>query len=111
MERANKPSAIPVAQTKQVGPQPSVEVSGSRVTATLLSGESVAVSLHGATVVSWRTADGVERLFLSEKSALDGSRPVRGGIPLVFPVSELQLLLFSYIWLWILDTDHMGVAS
>lgn len=27
----------------------------------------------------------VERLFVSSKAALDGSKPVRGGIPIVFP--------------------------
>lgn len=27
----------------------------------------------------------VERLFVSSKAAVDGSKPVRGGIPIVFP--------------------------
>lgn len=46
--------------------------------------------LYGATVVSWKTgtlSDPMpeERLFVSSKAALDGSKPVRGGIPIVFP--------------------------
>ncbi|KAL9084947.1 MAG: hypothetical protein Q9165_007813 [Trypethelium subeluteriae] len=55
------------------------------VTATLPTGESVEILLHGATVISWKSG-GVENLWLSEKAVLDGSKPVRGGIPVVFPV-------------------------
>jgi glucose-6-phosphate 1-epimerase len=40
--------------------------------------------------VSWRSGstrepEPVERLFVSSKAAVDGSKPVRGGIPVVFP--------------------------
>ncbi|RKP27359.1 galactose mutarotase-like domain-containing protein [Syncephalis pseudoplumigaleata] len=45
---------------------------------------SVVVHRTGATVVSWRSA-GKERLFLSKTAVLDGSKAIRGGIPLVFP--------------------------
>jgi len=52
-------------------------------------GSQVAILLYGATVVSWKTANDVggleEKLFVSSKSPLDGSKPVRGGIPIVFP--------------------------
>ncbi|WP_338845497.1 D-hexose-6-phosphate mutarotase [Massilia sp. W12] len=48
-------------------------------------GASATISLFGAHVLSWQTADGRERLLLSGKAALDGSRPVRGGIPVIFP--------------------------
>lgn len=41
------------------------------------------IHLHGATVISW-CRDGKEMLFLSSKALLDGSKPIRGGIPLVF---------------------------
>lgn len=40
---------------------------------------------YGATVISWKVDD-VEQLWLSEGAKLDGTKPVRGGIPLVFPV-------------------------
>ncbi|QPG75473.1 hypothetical protein FOA43_002828 [Brettanomyces nanus] len=40
---------------------------------------------YGATVYSW-TVNGKEQLWLSDAAKLDGSKPVRGGIPLVFPV-------------------------
>lgn len=89
MERAKKPSAIPVSP---VAPAPQVSISddNSRVTASLPTGERVEVLLHGATVISWKSATGKENIFLSSKAHLDGSKPVRGGIPLVFPVSTLS---------------------
>ena len=46
---------------------------------------------YGATVISWKSpdvagAEPLERFFVSSKASLDGSKPVRGGIPIVFPV-------------------------
>ena len=45
---------------------------------------------YGATVTSWKSSpqggsEIAERLFVSSRAALDGSKPVRGGIPVVFP--------------------------
>jgi glucose-6-phosphate 1-epimerase len=57
-----------------------------KVTAVLPTGESVEILLYGATVISWKDKNGSEKLWLSEASKLDGSKAVRGGIPLVFPV-------------------------
>lgn len=37
-------------------------------------------------MLSWKSPESVERLFVSSKAALDGSKPVRGGIPVVFPI-------------------------
>ncbi|EPS30570.1 hypothetical protein PDE_05522 [Penicillium oxalicum 114-2] len=82
MDRSKKPSAIGVGASL---PQPSVSVQDGLIEASLPSGESVTVYLYGATVTSWK-ANGQEQLFLSQKAVLDGSKPVRGGIPLVFPV-------------------------
>ena len=53
-------------------------------------GPSVEILLYGATVISWKAASPnnseiKERFFVSSKAALDGSKPVRGGIPVVFP--------------------------
>ncbi|KAL2912942.1 hypothetical protein HK105_207613 [Polyrhizophydium stewartii] len=60
-----------------------VDVQSDRVVIT--HGESVAeVLLWGATVTSWKYK-GIERLFVSSKAVLDGTKAVRGGIPLVFP--------------------------
>ena len=86
MERSKKPSAIPVSPTIPT-PQVFISEDNSRVSASLPTGESVQVLLFGATVLSWKTAKGKENLFVSSKAHLDGSKAVRGGIPLVFPVS------------------------
>ncbi|KAF2642875.1 galactose mutarotase-like protein [Massarina eburnea CBS 473.64] len=89
VDRANRPSALsapgasdPEAQVDIVG-----SGSSSKVIATLPSGESVEVLLFGATVTSWKSNGGkTENLWLSEKAVLDGSKAVRGGVPVVFPV-------------------------
>lgn len=86
VDRPNKPSAL--AATPGLPPQPTVSITDNNtlVEAVLPTGESVKVNLHGATVTSWKDAAGDEKLWLSEGAVLDGSAPIRGGIPLVFPV-------------------------
>ncbi|EKG12874.1 Aldose 1-epimerase [Macrophomina phaseolina MS6] len=89
VERSHKPQPLPnAAAAKSSAPQPVVEISddSSRITASLPTGESVEILLYGATVISWKNADGSDNLWLSEKATLDGSKAVRGGIPVVFPV-------------------------
>ena len=39
---------------------------------------------YGATVTSW-VVEGQENLFISSKAVLDGSKAIRGGIPVCFP--------------------------
>lgn len=92
MDRSNKPSAIGVPTGKNL-PQPTVTMRENLIEASLPTGESVTVHLFGATVTSWKLADGTEQLFLSEGAKLDGSKPIRGGVPVVFPV-RLPLLSF-----------------
>jgi glucose-6-phosphate 1-epimerase len=48
-------------------------------------GAQAIVTLYGAHLVSWTSAGGTEHLFMSERSALDGSRAIRGGVPVIFP--------------------------
>ncbi|GAX27284.1 glucose-6-phosphate 1-epimerase [Fistulifera solaris] len=48
------------------------------------SGSSCKIHSFGATVISFATDQ--EHLFLSNDAILDGSKAIRGGIPLVFPV-------------------------
>ncbi|KAJ3296734.1 hypothetical protein HK104_001295 [Borealophlyctis nickersoniae] len=48
------------------------------------SNSSAEVYYYGATLTSWKP-HGQERIFLSEKAILNGSKAIRGGIPLVFP--------------------------
>ena len=84
VDRPNKPSAID-ASTIEPQPQASVATDSSKVSASLPTGDSVEILLHGATVTSWKTK-GQENLWLSDKAVVDGSKAVRGGIPVVFPV-------------------------
>ncbi|MDB5952846.1 MAG: D-hexose-6-phosphate mutarotase [Massilia sp.] len=50
-----------------------------------LDGARAVVTLFAAHLVSWTTADGAEQLFCSSRSSLDGSRAIRGGVPVIFP--------------------------
>jgi len=83
VERAHKPGALAVSESASSGS--AVTVESDRVKLAFPSGESAEILLYGATVISWK-AGGEERLFLSDKAVLDGTKAVRGGIPLVFPV-------------------------
>jgi glucose-6-phosphate 1-epimerase len=92
VDRPHKPSAL--SSTPGLAPQAQVNIShdNGKVSAVLPTGESIEVLLHGATVISWKDAAGNEKLWLSEAAKLDGSKAVRGGIPLVFPVSPLRAI-------------------
>lgn len=60
------------------GQLPAVQVSAA-------DGAQAIVTLYGAHLVSWKSAGGTEHLFCSASSALDGSRAIRGGVPVIFP--------------------------
>lgn len=49
------------------------------------SGAVAEVYLWGATLCSYRTPDGQERIFCSPAAVFDGQKAIRGGVPLVFP--------------------------
>ena len=49
------------------------------------SGARVVVDRFGATVVSWVLPSGKQVLYLSSLADRTGSKPIRGGIPVVFP--------------------------
>jgi glucose-6-phosphate 1-epimerase len=87
VDRPKKPSALnPISPGLAPQAQVNITHSNSRVSAVLPTGESIEVLLYGATIISWKDAAGQEKLFLSSKAQLDGTKAVRGGIPLVFPV-------------------------
>lgn len=48
-------------------------------------GDAAIVALQGAQVLSWVTANGTERLYLSPRSVFDGHTAIRGGVPVCFP--------------------------
>ncbi|EMD42048.1 hypothetical protein CERSUDRAFT_110596 [Gelatoporia subvermispora B] len=67
-----------------------VDKQSDRIVLNHPKGSSAEILLYGATVISWKSGSTssslpTERLFVSSKAALDGSKPVRGGIPVVFP--------------------------
>lgn len=49
------------------------------------SGAEAVVAAHGGHVTSWKTADGLERFFLSETSNFGSGQAIRGGVPVIFP--------------------------
>jgi glucose-6-phosphate 1-epimerase len=50
------------------------------------SGASLRIHPFGATVIGYTDANGREIIFVSQSAKLDGSAPIRGGIPIVFPI-------------------------
>ena len=48
-------------------------------------GGACTVALHGAHLLSWITADGVERFYLSPEARFDGQSAIRGGVPVCWP--------------------------
>jgi glucose-6-phosphate 1-epimerase len=48
-------------------------------------GSTATVTLHGAHVVSWKSPQGVEQLYLSPNTRYEGGQAIRGGVPVVFP--------------------------
>lgn len=43
------------------------------------------IHLHGAHLTSWKTPDGLERLFLSPRAEFRAGAAIRGGVPVIFP--------------------------
>ncbi|MHB0912484.1 MAG: D-hexose-6-phosphate mutarotase [Armatimonadota bacterium] len=94
------------------------KVSGKmpRVVLTHSSGASAEVYLHGAHITSWKVGER-EMLFMSEKSHFAPGKPIRGGIPVIFPqfgAGELPQHGFARISEWELEgaelTDDGDVA-
>lgn len=50
-----------------------------------VSGFSTVVSEYGAHVVSWVSPEERELLFVSEAATFETGKPIRGGIPVIFP--------------------------
>ena len=65
------------------------------VTLSHSSGSTAKVHLFGGTVFSW-VCQGKENLFVSKISKMDGSKAVRGGIPLVF--RKFTVCIYKYIF-------------
>jgi len=57
----------------------------AKVVLTHRSGAGAEVYLHGAHVTSWTNSRGEELFFLSRESNFAPDKPIRGGIPVIFP--------------------------
>lgn len=75
-------------------------------------GASAVISRFGGQVLSWITPDGRERLYLSDKAVFDGSKPIRGGVPVCFPQfgkqGELPAHGFARNRLWEIAAQRSG---
>lgn len=56
-----------------------------KVVLTHRSGSRAEIYLHGAHVCSWVDSTGEERFFLSREAWFEPGKPIRGGIPVIFP--------------------------
>lgn len=54
-------------------------------TVTAPDGATARLHPYGGQLVSWRTADGREQLFLSERAHYREGAAIRGGVPIIFP--------------------------
>ncbi|GAC1630796.1 MAG: D-hexose-6-phosphate mutarotase [Nevskia sp.] len=55
------------------------------ITVAAADGARAVIQAQGAQLTSWRPAGGEDGLFLSARAVLDGSLPIRGGVPVIFP--------------------------
>ncbi|MCH2191519.1 MAG: D-hexose-6-phosphate mutarotase [Gammaproteobacteria bacterium] len=102
---------------------------GDYITLNHVSGAQAVVSLYGGQLLSWKTSDHQEQLFLSELAVFDGVTPIRGGVPVLFPVFGANSYMpshgFARINWWgvkdifqnidysriVLALDHHGVSN
>jgi glucose-6-phosphate 1-epimerase len=52
-------------------------------------GDKVTATQFGGQVLSW-TVGGQEQFFLSDRAVMDGSAPIRGGVPVCFPQFNMR---------------------
>ena len=87
--------------------------SSDTITVSHASGTTATIHLYGATVTSLKLPSGKEVLFTSSKAVFDESKPIRGGIPLVFPQfgpGELPNHGFARTSKWTVISNEGGVA-
>ncbi len=49
------------------------------------SGSEVVIAQLGGHIISWKTADGIERFYLSDLAEFKEGNAIRGGVPVIFP--------------------------
>jgi glucose-6-phosphate 1-epimerase len=65
--------------------EPDAPVPDSLSTVTAGDGARIQFSTHGGQICSWKTADGIERLYSSPLAETHAQAARRGGIPVIFP--------------------------
>lgn len=58
----------------------------------LPGGDHALITLFGAQVIGWQTADGHEHFYLSPRAVYDGNAAIRGGVPVCFPQFNQRVL-------------------
>ena len=75
-------------------------------------GAEAIVLEHGGHIVSWKPANGIERLYVSPKSKFTAGEAVRGGVPVIFPqfggLGKLQAHGFARRMSWTLVDARIG---
>lgn len=79
--------------------------------ATGADGSAFIVSLHGAQLLSWTTADRVERLYLSPRAVFDGQAAIRGGVPICCPQFNQRGMLPKHGFMRNLPWENRGVDA
>jgi glucose-6-phosphate 1-epimerase len=57
-----------------------------------LNGSRASISHQGAQLLSWQTADGVDRLYVSPRVKRDGLSSIRAGVPICFPQFNMRVI-------------------
>ena len=72
-------------------------------------GATATITLHGAHVVSWKSRQGVEQLYLSPNTRFESGQAIRGGVPIVFPQFNTRGVLprhgFARTCRWAVEED------
>jgi glucose-6-phosphate 1-epimerase len=74
-------------------------------------GSAFTVALHGAQLLSWTTADGVERLYLSPRAVFDGAAAIRGGVPICCPQFNQRGMLPKHGFMRNLPWENRGIDA
>jgi len=84
--------------------QPALRAAGA-------DGSAFIVSLHGAQLLSWTTADTAERLYLSPRAVFDGQAAIRGGVPICCPQFNQRGMLPKHGFMRNLPWENRGIDA
>jgi glucose-6-phosphate 1-epimerase len=101
--------ALPTIPHMEITPiefrgQPAVRALGA-------DGSTLTVALHGAQVLSWTTADGGERFYVSPRAVFDGKTAIRGGVPVCCPQFNMRGMLPKHGFMRNLPWEPQGTGA